>query len=56
MLLMRVGRVLKWERRLLNFDANWYGYLYEEEQHGELQKRPENMKTTTLMITIYAGY
>lgn len=25
-------RVLKAGGRLLNFDANWYGYLYEEER------------------------
>ena len=45
-------RVLKAGGRLLNFDANWYGYLYEEEQRKAYENAGKMWKTTAWMITI----
>ena len=37
-------RVLKKEGVLLNFDANWYGYLYDEEKRMAYEKDRENSR------------
>ena len=41
-------RVLKVGGRLLNFDANWYGYLYEEEQRKAYENDRKNVENNSL--------
>lgn len=41
-------RVLKAGGRLLNFDANWYGYLYEEEQRKAYENDRKNVENNSL--------
>ena len=41
-------RVLKAGGRLLNFDANWYGYLYEEEQRKAYENDRKNVESNSL--------
>ena len=41
-------RVLKKGGRLLNFDANWYGYLYDEEKRMAYEKDRENVERSQL--------
>ena len=41
-------RVLKKEGVLLNFDANWYGYLYDEEKRMAYEKDRENVERSQL--------
>jgi len=41
-------RVLKPGGRLLNFDANWYSYLYEEEQRKAYEKDRKNVESNSL--------
>ena len=38
----------KQEGRLLNFDANWYGYLYEEEQRKAYENEKQNVESNSL--------
>ena len=41
-------RVLKVGGKLLNFDANWYGYLYEEEQRKAYENDRKNVENNSL--------
>ena len=41
-------RVLKVGGKLLNFDANWYGYLYEEEQRKAYENDRKNVESNSL--------
>ena len=41
-------RVLKPGGKLLNFDANWYGYLYEEEQRKAYENDRKNVENNSL--------
>ena len=41
-------RVLKAGGTLLNFDANWYGYLYEEEQRKAYENDRKNVENNSL--------
>lgn len=41
-------RVLKTGGVLLNFDANWYGYLYDEEKRMAYEKDRENVERSQL--------
>ena len=41
-------RVLKAGGKLLNFDANWYGYLYEEEQRKAYENDRKNVENNSL--------
>ena len=41
-------RVLKVGGRLLNFDANWYGYLYAEEQRKAYENDRKNVENNSL--------
>jgi len=41
-------RVLKVGGRLLNFDANWYSYLYEEEQRKAYENDRKNVENNSL--------
>ena len=41
-------RVLRPGGKLLNFDANWYGYLYDEEKRQAYEKDRENVEKESL--------
>lgn len=41
-------RVLKFDGVLLNFDANWYGYLYDEEKRRAYEQDRKNVKEENL--------
>ena len=41
-------RVLKTGGIILNFDANWYGYLYDEEKRMAYEKDRENVERRQL--------
>ena len=41
-------RVLKTGGIILNFDANWYGYLYDEEKRMAYEKDRENVERSQL--------
>lgn len=41
-------RVLKQGGKLLNFDANWYGYLYDEEKRLSYEEDRQNVKQENL--------
>lgn len=41
-------KALKTGGLLLNFDANWYGYLYDEEKKAEYEKDRENVHANGL--------
>lgn len=41
-------RVLKPGGKLLNFDANWYGYLYDEEKRDAYEQDRKNVEQLSL--------
>ena len=43
-------RVLKPGGKLLNFDANWYGYLYDEEKRLSYEEDRKSVRVSIWMI------
>ncbi|HIU77594.1 MAG TPA: class I SAM-dependent methyltransferase [Candidatus Pelethocola excrementipullorum] len=41
-------RVLKTGGKMINFDANWYGYLYDQEKREAYEEDRENVKSNAL--------
>mgnify|MGYP000370505004 CR=1 FL=1 len=47
-------RVLKKGGKLLNFDANWYGYLYDDKKREAYENDRKNVEKEAWMIIICA--